>query len=77
LERAQKVAALKLLAAFAISVKHHLRGEHGDLWEDYEGILVAVPNARTEVDYVNNASGSASDETRPLLAAQHHHVDHQ
>ncbi|KAJ3277768.1 hypothetical protein HDU76_010181, partial [Blyttiomyces sp. JEL0837] len=44
LEKAQKVAALRLLVAYAVAVKHHLRGEHGPEFDDYDSALVAVPS---------------------------------
>jgi ion channel-forming bestrophin family protein len=37
----QKVRALKLLLSYAYAVKHHLRGEEGTDWPDYEGVLPA------------------------------------
>lgn len=35
----QKVLALKLLLSYAFAVKHHLRGEDGTKWPDYEDVL--------------------------------------
>lgn len=37
----QKVRALKLLLSYAFAVKHHLRGEEGIDWPDFEGVLPA------------------------------------
>jgi ion channel-forming bestrophin family protein len=36
LDKAQRVVVIKLLIGFAVAVKHHLRGEHGPSWDDFE-----------------------------------------
>jgi putative membrane protein len=38
-EHAEKIQTIKLLLAFAVAVKHHLRLEFGTHWEDLEDIL--------------------------------------
>ncbi|KAN0063677.1 hypothetical protein ACQY0O_003726 [Thecaphora frezii] len=35
----RKKRAIRLLVAFMVAVKHHLRGEYGGHWEDLEGLL--------------------------------------
>ncbi|QRW00249.1 bestrophin protein [Ceratobasidium sp. AG-Ba] len=37
--RIEKERALKLMIAFAVAVKHHLRGEEGCDWDDFIGLL--------------------------------------
>jgi predicted membrane chloride channel (bestrophin family) len=50
LQKAQKVAAFKLLMGYPYSVKHALRGEHRLDYEDYTGLLPGVETVKPFVE---------------------------
>ncbi|KAJ3118905.1 RNA polymerase II subunit A C-terminal domain phosphatase [Phlyctochytrium bullatum] len=68
LDHAQKIAAMKLLVGFAIAVKHHLRGEHGVGYEDFQGLLPMIPvkkgfstSRRSNIEAANSLEYASHD----------------
>lgn len=61
--RRAKIDALKLLIAFAYSVKHRLRGEYGTDYEDYDGVL-----PRSIVRY--EETGFSTDNSSPIHGSE-------
>lgn len=56
----QKVRALRLLLSYAFAVKHHLRGEEGTEWPDYQDVLPAGFTRFDQIGFDRTANTSYS-----------------
>ncbi|KAJ3191983.1 hypothetical protein HK101_007212 [Irineochytrium annulatum] len=58
---------MKLLIGYAVAVKHHLRGEHGVGYEDFQGLLPMIPVKKGMSTSHPVGSTSLINDTTPLL----------
>ncbi|CAG8740865.1 9233_t:CDS:2, partial [Cetraspora pellucida] len=71
-DREEKITYIKLVLAFVVATKHHLRLEFGTNYKDYEGLLPSLSKGfqRTKFD------GNAGQENTELGSGSHEDPNH-